>query len=158
MLFWSQRCCTTTDTISPQPWLFLGHLRAAEVAPKRGITERPVIYFKLSTRCLTGWKKWHMDLLLFQVWESLSESQASTDLSSHCDTFVLLHGSMPQLPITFIHWSMGGFGYLLPSFCALIQVLLQYDMVEPLYLLVLCAFPQMLSIAWSFFIAENLII
>lgn len=39
----------TPDTISPQPRLFLGYLRAAEVAPKRAATGRPVSYFKLST-------------------------------------------------------------------------------------------------------------
>lgn len=37
-------------------------------------------------------------------------------------TLVLLHGSMPQLPVDFIHWSIGGFGPLLLRFWTLARV------------------------------------
>lgn len=55
--------------ISLQPWLFLGHLRGAEVSPKRDITERPVLYFKPNTpTVLNRVKQATLWILLFQVW------------------------------------------------------------------------------------------
>lgn len=62
--FWPWPCSTTTDTISPLLWLFLGHLRAAEVAPKRGITHTETcgLFLKPSNPhfALKGWNNWHV--------------------------------------------------------------------------------------------------
>lgn len=85
MLFWGQTSCAVADTLSPRLWLFLGHVRAAKVAPKRGITDRDLqsIFEPTVPRVVVNERnKWHSHLLLFQVCERLSKSRASTHLSA----------------------------------------------------------------------------
>lgn len=92
--------------ISLQPWLFLGHLRGAEVSPKRDITERPVLYFKPNTpTVLNRVKQATLWILLFQVWGERAALRAGPA------PFVLLHVSFIGAQVhlsnfftTFVHY------------------------------------------------------
>lgn len=116
--FGGQPPCPVTDTLSPQSWLFLGHLRAAEVAPKRGITERPVIYFKLVAphRASRGETSDTWISCYFRSVSTWLRARPAPICRHSGATLVLLHGSMAHLPLHSIHWNIGGFGHLLLGF------------------------------------------
>lgn len=109
------------DAILVPTWLYnyWYHITAAlivpGIVPKRGIAEKPVIYFKLSTHTVLDRVKQgtRASPAISDLREPESESQTSTHLSAHCDALVLLHGSVPQQPFSFIDWSMGEYGQLL---------------------------------------------